>query len=137
MKKRKLSMKVLLVVAAGLLIPLWSVAAGAVEGKSAPSPSLSGQSGDEASATAESGERGVWNGCLMGQASSPLKTDFVKGVEPSAGAGAREVWNGCIIGQASSPLKTDFAVLPAAKSGEREVRKGYLTGSFCPWQQKL
>jgi hypothetical protein len=137
MKKRKLSMKVLLVVAAGFLIPSWSVAAGAVEGKSAPSPSLYGQNGDGAAASAKSGEKEVWNGHLMGQASSPLKTDFVKGVEPSTGTGAREVWNGCIIGQASSPLKTDLAVLPAAKSGEREVRKGYLTGSFCPWQQKL
>jgi hypothetical protein len=134
--KKKNSLKVLLVVAGAISLS-WSVSAGAIGEKPDSSPSLYGRNGDSLVDTTESGGRRVWNGGLTGQASSPVKTDFVKGFAPSTGAGAREVWNGCLIGQASSPLKTDLAVLSASRSEARDVRKGYLTGSFCSWQQEL
>ena len=137
MKKRNLFMKVILVVTAGVLIPSFSVAAGGVEKKPVVSSFYSEGNGGAVAAAVKSGGIEIWNGYLTGQAGSPVKTDFVKGIVSTTGAVTREAWNGCIIGQAGSPLKTDLAVLSAAKSAITEVRDGYLTGSFCPWQSEL
>lgn len=135
MNKKNL-LKVLLVVA-GVISLSWSVSTGAIGEKPDSSPSLYERNGNSAVDTAESRGRRVWNGCLTGQSSSPLDTDFVKGALPSTRAGAKDVWNGSVTGQSSSPLKTDLAVLSAAKSTESKGWSGFLTGSSCPWQQKL
>jgi hypothetical protein len=132
MKKERLYMTVLTVLAVGVLC----FASGGIEGMCSSLPAVNElKEVDTFPASTRSPQRKVWDGCLPGQASGPVNSDFVMGVVQVARPQKMKVWNAYVVSQASAPIKTDFVLLPAVIPGKGKSWDCNLSGSLSMWQQ--